>query len=484
MRTIFLAVVVLLAVAAPASAAPQVTITAHPASPTSVTTATFEFTVTEGGTTTCQLDSAAAAACTSPISYQSVADGGHAFTVRSGASEARAEWTVDTVAPDTSFTATPAAMSGGKAIETFGLASNETGTTFECSLNNAPLQKCTSPASAHPVRHGSNTFIARAVDAAGNVDNSVATYTWTADLQSPYPPNVTFALSRFPTPIVAVQRFASPFSVLSKPLIAAGPPTVALDPRFGLAWEAEKGAVTSFTTEVRREFRVQEVPSCTGIARCLLNLRPVYDDSAATKVVKKAPAGKATIPLAQGRSFCISYFSSDVWGNRSYTQPPFACLTQPTSISARRFRRSVPVVKDPAAWGGSRVHLTPGHGLIVSSLGALGTGKDTVATWIPSVAVVGRSCPDCGRVRITLLAVKLTCFTNGGCLFEDTAATSIKRTVSFRSTTVDDRAVRSVALPAGTWAVGLRIAATQGPVDLAGIAIPNEGGAWTPPADA
>jgi hypothetical protein len=374
-------------------------------------------------------------------------------------------------------------MSGGKAIETFGLASNEAGTTFECSLNDAPLQKCTSPASARPVRHGSNTFIARAVDAAGNVDNSVATYTWTADLQSPFPSTVKFALPRFPTPLIAVPTSPNPFSLPGKPAVAASKPTVALAPRFGLSWEAEKGAVTSFSSELRREFRVQEVPSCAGIPRCLLNLRPTYDDSAAAKVVKKAGSGKVTIDLPQGRTFCIAWFSSDVWGNRSHLQPPFGCLAQPTSIGARRFRHSVPVIKDPDAWGGAHVHLVPQHGHIISSLGSLGTGQNTVATWLPSVTVVARSCPTCGRVRITLLTVKLTCPTNAACLFEGSAAKPITQTVSFRGTE-DDQAVRSVALPAGTWAVGLRIAATQGAVDLSGIAIPNEGGAWTPPADA
>ena len=104
------------AFAAPAPA-PNTTITAGPATPTNSTSATFSFTSTISGSTfTCKLDTAAAAACTTPKAYSGLAAGSHTFSVYATAagavdnSPATATWVVDTTAPTlpTGLTATAA----------------------------------------------------------------------------------------------------------------------------------------------------------------------------------------------------------------------------------------------------------------------------------------------------------------------------------------------------------------------------------------
>jgi hypothetical protein len=66
----------------PANGPPVVTITASPPNPSNQTTASFSFVSTKAGSTfSCQLDSGAAAACTSPQSYSGLAAGSHTFKV-------------------------------------------------------------------------------------------------------------------------------------------------------------------------------------------------------------------------------------------------------------------------------------------------------------------------------------------------------------------------------------------------------------------
>ena len=85
---------------------PQPTITSVPANPVSSHDATFQFTDTEAGVSyLCKIDAGAYAACTSPKSYGSLADGSHTFSVEAvdaagNASTPRSyTWVVDTTPP-------------------------------------------------------------------------------------------------------------------------------------------------------------------------------------------------------------------------------------------------------------------------------------------------------------------------------------------------------------------------------------------------
>ncbi len=96
--------------------APQTTIDTSPSDPTASTSASFDFSSSEGGSTfECRIDGGAWGACTSPQSYTSLTDGSHNFQVRAtdeagntDASPASHTWLVDTTAPSSTI-AFPAA---------------------------------------------------------------------------------------------------------------------------------------------------------------------------------------------------------------------------------------------------------------------------------------------------------------------------------------------------------------------------------------
>jgi hypothetical protein len=98
---------------------PTTTITSNPSNPSNSSSATFNFTTndpTAGGVSSgvnraeCKLDAGAYATCTSPVTYPSLADGNHAFSVRAvdnagntGAAVSYT-WLVDTTPPTSSVT--------------------------------------------------------------------------------------------------------------------------------------------------------------------------------------------------------------------------------------------------------------------------------------------------------------------------------------------------------------------------------------------
>jgi subtilisin family serine protease len=172
---------------------PETTIGTKPASPTNTTDATFEFSSPDTTATfECKLDSAAFSSCRSPHAYSGpLADGSHTFLVRAidlagnvDASPASFTWTVDTTAPETVLGATPEDPTGSTSARfTF---SSEAGARFECRIDNGGFASCASPHDfPGPLAEGSHTFEVVAIDAAGNRDQTPATYTWTVDTNLP-----------------------------------------------------------------------------------------------------------------------------------------------------------------------------------------------------------------------------------------------------------------------------------------------------------
>ena len=60
----------------------------------------------------------------------------------------------------------------------FAFNASEVGSTFRCSLNGSAFDPCASP---HKIKakKGLNVFTVFGKDAAGNIDDSPATYSWT-----------------------------------------------------------------------------------------------------------------------------------------------------------------------------------------------------------------------------------------------------------------------------------------------------------------
>ncbi|MDA0181841.1 Ig-like domain-containing protein [Solirubrobacter phytolaccae] len=168
--------------------APNTTIGSGPSGATASTTATFTFTSNEGGVNfQCALDGAAFGAC--PVSYTGLAQGAHTFQVRAvdtagnvDASPAVQNWTVDTVAPDTTLVGGPTGATASTSA-TFTYTSNEGGVNFQCALDGAAFSAC--PTGYTGLAQGAHTLQARAVDAAGNLDATPASRTWIVDTVAP-----------------------------------------------------------------------------------------------------------------------------------------------------------------------------------------------------------------------------------------------------------------------------------------------------------
>jgi CSLREA domain-containing protein len=172
--------------------APDTSITASPPAFSSSASATFSFASTDGGSSfACSLDGAEYAACASGATYAGLVDGAHTFSVRAtdeagnaDGSAASYSWTVDTVPPQTTITDGPPALTDSAAA-TLSFASSDAGSTLDCSLDGEVLSPCTSPVSYTGLGDGQHTFAVRATDAAGNLDASPATRTWTVDTTAP-----------------------------------------------------------------------------------------------------------------------------------------------------------------------------------------------------------------------------------------------------------------------------------------------------------
>ena len=179
--------------------APSASFTAGPAALVNAATADLALTSDDGTATfECRVDDAVAwTACSAAVHLAGLADGDHVLHVRAvdpagntGAEATRA-WTVDTTSPVAAFTDGPAPVAGtGTAHIT--LSADESGATFECSLDGAAWAACTSPVDLTGLVDGQHTLRVRATDVAGNT-GAVATRTWTVDTVAPGAPAVQLA---------------------------------------------------------------------------------------------------------------------------------------------------------------------------------------------------------------------------------------------------------------------------------------------------
>ncbi len=89
----------------------------------------------------------------------------------------------DTTPPETTINSGPA---DGETITTdstsFGFASGEANSTFECKLDGGSFQTCSSPRQLNSLANGAHTFHVRATDEAGNTDESPAMRTFTVNV--------------------------------------------------------------------------------------------------------------------------------------------------------------------------------------------------------------------------------------------------------------------------------------------------------------
>ncbi len=136
---------------------------------------------------------------TSTVSAAELAEGANELRLclTNGASDtgtATAAVSRDTIAPDTHIAGDPGDPSGsGLASFSFGGddGSGSGVASFQCSLDGAAFATCASPQPYSSLDDGSHGFEVRAIDLAGNVDSTPASFTWTVDTAVPPAPTLT-----------------------------------------------------------------------------------------------------------------------------------------------------------------------------------------------------------------------------------------------------------------------------------------------------
>ena len=212
--------------------APGTTIDTGPDGAIPTDTASFGFSSGDGTATfECRVDAGVWDACTSPEELTALADGTYTFEVRAvdpagnvDQTPASATFTVDTLAPETTLDVSP---SGTIALDeaSFAFSSDDAQATFECSLDSAPWDACTSTKDYVSLSEGAHTFAVRAIDEAGNVDDTPAESSFSVDTNAP-----NTAIDSGPSGVIATDSASFTFS--------SGEPTATFECRLdGGDWE-------------------------------------------------------------------------------------------------------------------------------------------------------------------------------------------------------------------------------------------------------
>ena len=164
-----------------AVAAPTVTISQMPAAFSNSSSASFSFSGTSTNSSVsfyeCALDQAAFAACSSPASYASLAEGNHSFSVKAkdalgqSSSAATFSFVVDVTKPSAPAVSS-SAISPSKSSSlnlTFNSADSSGIAKYECKLDAGSFAACASPQAYSGLSNANHTFTVRATDKAGNV---------------------------------------------------------------------------------------------------------------------------------------------------------------------------------------------------------------------------------------------------------------------------------------------------------------------------
>jgi subtilisin family serine protease len=164
---------------------PAIAIVSPPAAISRNRSPSIGFTANRPVSFACSLDGSEPRPCTSPFTpLDPLSDGLHGFAVRGEDLAGRVgvsptvTFTVDTLAPRTSFGARPRKVlrtRGRRAKAVFGFVSSEPGSTFTCRIDGGLLHYCPSRF-VKRYKVGRHVVRAMAVDAAGNVDKTPAAF--------------------------------------------------------------------------------------------------------------------------------------------------------------------------------------------------------------------------------------------------------------------------------------------------------------------
>jgi hypothetical protein len=117
--------------------------------------------------------------------WQFVPQEGKTFTDSGSAACSDGSQAPDIAPPETSIDSGPTGTSQSTAAR-FEFSASEPGSSFECALDGGAFEPCASPrAYADGLSDGEHEFAVRATDAAGNVDPTPASRTWSVDATAP-----------------------------------------------------------------------------------------------------------------------------------------------------------------------------------------------------------------------------------------------------------------------------------------------------------
>jgi hypothetical protein len=169
---------------------PTPSIIYKPASLSNTTSPTFAFSDSEAGVSyLCQLDGGPFLVCANPTGYSGLSQGQHSFAVKAkdaagnlSAATATYTWTIDSIPPPSPALYYKPDDPNGDGIAAFDWTESESGTTFQCSIENGKYTDCP-PGEGHMARYildvsndGTHQFSVRAYDAAGNFGET--DYSW------------------------------------------------------------------------------------------------------------------------------------------------------------------------------------------------------------------------------------------------------------------------------------------------------------------
>ena len=165
--------------------APRAWIDTGPAALSGSTDVSFTFHSDDPGAIfLCVLDGNYEAECASPWTFAGLSEGPHELSVgafdgawRSG-KPADWRWTLDSTPPETSIVKHPPFLTQSTKA-TFTLASSERGAKFQCSIDWEDFTDCKSTVTYRNLYQDYHLFLARAVDKAGNTDQTPVVFDWT-----------------------------------------------------------------------------------------------------------------------------------------------------------------------------------------------------------------------------------------------------------------------------------------------------------------
>ena len=174
-------------------------ITTGPMSLTNSGTATFTFTGVAGATYRCRLDSGQWEECSSPKAYAGVTNGSRVFRVTQSVGDgptstpASWSWNVDTSAPAPPTVSSAPASPSNSSSASFTF-SGESGATFQCRLDDGPVESCSSPYAVSGLADGPHSVTVFQTDRAGN-RSAGTTRSWTVLTAPVIPPTIIAAPS-------------------------------------------------------------------------------------------------------------------------------------------------------------------------------------------------------------------------------------------------------------------------------------------------